>query len=100
LAAEPPAQYSPALQATHACAEDVVPDALCTVPARHAPPARHADWFTSVVDRPAGQTEQLRSVVADGGLDTNEPTGQLRHATQLVALAVLLDVPLGQAAQI
>jgi hypothetical protein len=70
LAAAPPAQYVPALQAMHACAEDVVPDALCSVPAGQSPPLRHADWFSSVVEVPAGHTEQLRSAVGDGGRET------------------------------
>jgi hypothetical protein len=45
---------------------------------------------------PAGQSEQFRSLVDEGGLLTYEPGLHARHGMQLVAFLALLNEPAAQ----
>jgi hypothetical protein len=51
-------------------AEDDVPEAVCTEPARHWSARVQEDWFTPFVMLPAGHGAQSRSALSEGAFVT------------------------------
>ena len=78
---------------------EAVPATVCTVPAGHAPCGRQMLWFEVDEYKPGAQAEQVRSCCAEPFALTNVPGPQSVHDEQTEALAVALNVPLGQPAQ-
>jgi hypothetical protein len=61
--ASPPGQCWPATQSSHTGGAVVVPGWVCTVPAAQSFAPRHMDWFSPLVNVPAGQAVHSRSLL-------------------------------------
>ena len=87
------------MQAAQVGAIELLPAAVCTVPAGHAFSGKHIVWFAPEVNVSAGQVVQLWLLVALPADETKVPWAQVVHAVQVVAPAAL-NVPLAQPVQV
>ena len=81
-------------------ADDPVPALVCSVPAGHAPWARHTDWFAAVVYVPAAHVPHWRSVTLEPALLTYEPTSHVLQGVQAGAFTVVESLPLAHAVHV